>query len=93
MNITLSINASEVRAQENSNIQDQFSDISARNLVLANSDTGKIIYERNIDEKIYPASITKLMTAILVVDNCELDDIVTVSENAVHSVPSRLCKC
>ena len=87
MNITLSINASEVRAQENSNIQDQFSDISARNLVLANSDTGKIIYERNIDEKIYPASITKLMTAILVVENCELNDIVTVSENAVKSVP------
>lgn len=87
INITLSINASEVRAQENSNIQDQFSDISARNLVLANSDTGKIIYERNIDEKIYPASITKLMTAILVVENCELNDIVTVSENAVKSVP------
>ena len=87
MNITLGINANEVRIQENSNIQDKFSDISARNIVLANSDTGKIVYERNKDEKIYPASITKLMTAILVVENCNLNDIVTVSENAVKSVP------
>ena len=87
MNITLGINANEVSIQENSNIQDKFSDISARNIVLANSDTGKIVYERNKDEKIYPASITKLMTAILVVENCNLNDIVTVSENAVKSVP------
>ena len=88
MNITLGINANEVSIRENSNIQDKFSDISARNIVLANSDTGKIVYERNKDEKIYPASITKLMTAILVVENCNLNDIVTVSENAVTSVPS-----
>ena len=51
MNITLGINANEVSIQENSNIQDKFSDISARNIVLANSDTGKIVYERNKDEK------------------------------------------
>ena len=46
-----------------------------------------LIYIFNKDEKIYPASITKLMTAILVVENCNLNDIVTVSENAVKSVP------
>ena len=49
MNITLGINANEVSIRENSNIQDKFSDISARNIVLANSDTGKIVYERNKD--------------------------------------------
>ena len=62
--------------------------ITAPNVMLMQTDTGKILYEKNIDEKIYPASITKLMTAILVIENCELDEIVTVSENAVTSVPS-----
>ena len=74
--------------------EDLFKNISAPNLLIAeNNKDGEILYQREIKEKIYPASITKLMTAILVVDNCELDDIVTVSENAVHIVHSRLCKC
>lgn len=67
---------------------EEMENITAPNVLLSETDTGKILYEKNIDEKIYPASITKLMTAILVVENCELDDIVTVSENAVISVPS-----
>ena len=66
---------------------DIFKNISAPNLLLAETNTGRILYERNADRKIYPASLTKLMTAILVVENCELDEIVTVSENAVLSVP------
>lgn len=65
-----------------------FSNIKAPNLLLAQTNTSRILYERASEEKIYPASITKLMTAILVVENCELDEIVTVSENAVKSVPS-----
>lgn len=88
-NIFLNI---EVLAEEEQNIVtnvDIFADIDAPNLLLGeNSNTEKILYSRNIYEKIYPASITKLMTALLTVENCELDDIVTVSENAVHSVPS-----
>lgn len=36
----------------------------------------------------YPASTTKLMTAILTLENCELTDVATVSHNAVYSIPS-----
>ena len=68
--------------------KDIFKDLTAPNLMLAETKTGRILYERNADKQIYPASLTKLMTAILVVENCELDEIVTVSENAVISVPS-----
>ena len=68
--------------------KDVFNNIEAPNLLLAETKSGRILYERNADQKIYPASLTKLMTAILVVENCELDEIVTVSENAVLSVPS-----
>ena len=67
--------------------KDIFEKIEAPNLFLAETNSDRIIYEREADEKIYPASITKLLTAILVVENCELDETVTVSENAVMSVP------
>ena len=74
--------------ENNEKAEDIFKDITAPNLLLAETSTGNILYERNSDERIYPASLTKLMTAILVVENCELDEIVTVSDNAVNSVPS-----
>jgi len=75
--------------KENDVVQtDVFEKITAQNLLLGETNSERILYERNVEEKIYPASLTKLMTAILVVENCELDEIVTVSENAVFSVPS-----
>ena len=56
--------------------------------ILIDSNTGKILYEKNSKEKMYPASTTKIMTAILTIENCDLNDIATVSYNAVMSVPS-----
>lgn len=57
--------------------------------ILIDSDSGKILYEKNAYNKMYPASTTKIMTAILVLENCDLNEIVTVSDNAVSlaSVP------
>ncbi len=49
-------------------------------------ESGKILYEKNINEKVYPASTTKIMTAILVLENCKLNDSVTVSSSAINSV-------
>ena len=49
--------------------------------------TGKILYEKNANEVSFPASTTKIMTAILTVENCNLDDVATVSHNAVYSIP------
>jgi len=76
------------KIEETKEEKDIFEKLEAPNLLIGDTNTGKIIYERNIEEKIYPASVTKLLTAILVVENCELDEIATVSENAVFSVPS-----
>ena len=50
--------------------------------ILLNSNTGKILYEKNAYTKMYPASTTKIMTAILVLENCNLSDTAIVSENA-----------
>ena len=55
--------------------------------LLMEINTGKILNEKNINEKMYPASTTKLLTAILAVENCKLDDIATVSHNAISIVP------
>ena len=63
--------------------------IYSQSCILIDSDSGKILYEKNAYKKMYPASTTKIMTAILTLENCKLDELVTVSDNAVslESVP------
>lgn len=57
-------------------------DIEAEAVLLADPETGQIFYEKNIHEQRYPASTTKIMTALVVLEQCELDEVVTVSEAA-----------
>lgn len=49
--------------------------------------TGKVIYEKNGYERMFPASTTKIMTAILAIENCNLDETATASEYAINSIP------
>ena len=62
--------------------------ITADAAILIDSNTGKILYSKNENEKMYPASTTKIMTAILTIENCNLDDTVTVPYEAIASIPS-----
>jgi len=55
--------------------------------VLIDSKTGKILYGKNENERMYPASTTKILTAILALENCKLTDQVTASYTAVMSIP------
>ena len=55
--------------------------------ILVEPNTGTIIYEKNSKEKMYPASTTKIMTALLVLENCKLDDTVIVSSSALSEIP------
>ncbi len=48
-----------------------------------NTATGEIPYAQNIYDKLYPASTTKILTAYIAIKYGNLDDVVTVSENAV----------
>ena len=52
-----------------------------------NSDT--VIFTQNPNDKVYPASLTKLITAMIIAENAELTDTVTITANAVHSVEAR----
>lgn len=56
--------------------------------ILMDADSGSILYGKNIHEHYYPASITKILTALIVIENCNLDDYVTFSRNAVYNVES-----
>lgn len=56
--------------------------------LLMDFSTGKILYEKDINKKMYPASLTKILTCILVLENCKLDEIATVSYNSVMSLDS-----
>lgn len=62
--------------------------INSQAALLMDYNTGKILYEKNINEKMYPASLTKVMTAIIVLENCNLSDIATVSYNSINSIGS-----
>ena len=63
-------------------------DILTEGAILIDSSSEKILYRKNDTQKMYPASTTKIMTAILTLEHCELDDIVTVSYDAIASIPS-----
>lgn len=62
--------------------------IAAEGAVLLNANTGEILFEKNGTTRFYPASITKLMTALLAVENCGLGDTVTFSKTATTNLES-----
>lgn len=59
--------------------------IGAKAAILMDADTGAILYSKNINEPLYPASITKLMTCLIAVENCSLDEIITVNQSAIDA--------
>lgn len=60
----------------------------AESAILMEASTGTILYEKNSHEQLYPASITKIMTGLLAVENSSLDETVTFSHNSVFGIPS-----
>ena len=68
---------------------------NAKSSVLIEASTGEIIYEKNKDEKLAPASMTKMMSLILIMEAIEkgdlkLNQIVTISENAANMGGSQI---
>ena len=62
--------------------------ISSGSAILIENSTSKVLYQKNSDLRIEPASITKIMTAILTIENGNLNDIVTVPADAISSIPA-----
>lgn len=67
--------------------------VTAESAILVEVSTGRIIFEKNSTKQMYPASTTKMMTAILVIENCDLQETVTVSETALQNIPTGYVTC
>lgn len=59
-------------------------DISSPSAVVICEDTGRILYDKNANEKRPMASLTKLMTAIIFVENCRMDEIIQIDKKACY---------
>ena len=67
-------------------------EVEAKAALLIDPDTEEILYARNIHERLYPASLTKIMTCLLVLEAIDskviaMDTVLTASEPAVTSIP------
>lgn len=87
---SFSVFAEEVSSETNEISQEnaQTSDLTlaAETAVLMDAASGEILYEKNADQKMYPASITKLMTILLALEHGKLTDEITFSHDAVYNI-------
>ena len=55
----------------------------SKNAILIDNDSGKVLFEKGGNERVYPASTTKVLTAILVLENLDISSSTVVSKTAV----------
>lgn len=65
-------------------------DISSKAAIVIDRDSKAVLYGKNINQKRAMASTTKIMTAIIVLENCNLNDTITVTNKAASTGGSRL---
>ncbi len=60
--------------------------VSAESAILIEADTGTVLYAKNIHQKQYPASTTKILTTLIASERCSLDEVVSFSHDAVFDI-------
>ncbi len=60
--------------------------ILAKTAILMEASTGSVLYEKEAETKMYPASTTKLMTALLAIEQGRMSDVVEMSYESTHSM-------
>lgn len=85
--------ASAIQSDSSGSIESQTStdwpaapSVTAESAIVMDISTGLVLYEKNSKEAKYPASITKIMTTLLALENSSLNDTVTFSRDAVFGV-------
>lgn len=63
-------------------------DIISEAAILIDNTTNKILYSKNANKRMYPASTTKILTSILVLENSNLNEFLTVSYDSIMSIPN-----
>ena len=65
-------------------------DVTAKAVLVMDLTTGDILYENNADERMYPASITKILTGIIVIENVSLGATLTADDEVAVVEPTAL---
>lgn len=78
----------ENEAAEKLNTEEKTHGLSAKSpyAILFDLKTGAVLYEKSASERVYPASLTNIMTAVLVLENSNLEELATASETALSNV-------
>ena len=63
-----------------------FPELSSQSVIVMDAKSGQILYEKDAHTKKYPASITKILTALVALENGDLDSQITMSEDAVWGI-------
>lgn len=92
-NVYADSNISIEYIKEEQKVFNNIPNINSKAVYIAESNTGKVIYEKNAHEKMYPASTTKILTALIAIENCNLTDKAIVSQNAISSIPKEYFVC
>lgn len=82
-------NQVDKNAQDKDSAPTEFPDPKAAAAIVIDRKTGDILYEKNKSEKLYPASTTKIMTAILALENGTLSDFVTATQEAILPITNQ----
>ena len=53
-------------------------ELKSEAVILVESESGEILYSKNENKKMYPASMTKVMTALLAIENLDMNEVITV---------------
>lgn len=64
--------------------------LTAKSAIVIEASTGEILYEKNAEERRYPASTTKIMTIITALESGKVKDMVTISPNAANTEGSSM---
>ncbi len=62
-------------------------EISSETAILIEAETGTILYEKNMHQQMYPASITKILTCLIAAEEGNLDDSVTFTQEVLDTIP------
>lgn len=86
--VNKSKNTKEKEKKEEDEDEISFPDLHTDYYMLADLETGKVLASKNVDEKVYPASTTKILTAIIAIEKCNLTDVVEASREAIEPIGS-----
>lgn len=83
-------NAKKYQPQVSSRTKDAGLDINAKSAIVVDENANEIIYQKNPNEKLPPASIAKIATISVALENLKKDQLITISEKAASQEPNKI---